>query len=377
MTQALLPSGLQDLLPPDAAREQHLITELLNAFSANGYQQVTPPMVEFEETLLDGKGLAYAPQTFRVPDPLSQKMMGLRADITTQVARIASNQLSAHPKPLRLSYAGRVLRSVPQGLFPERQLVQSGFEVIGVDTNAAMAEVILVSAQALSAVGCDALVVDLTLAGLLDILLSTIHFSSEDARQQVISAVKRKDVAALADDLPVKDTLKALLSLPTHAPETLRAVEHIALPAVVKEWFSGLSQVYEIVMRDAPQLRLTIDPLESHGFEYHEGLCFSLFDKAKGREVGRGGRYVIHESPELLVACGATLYVRAILECGYLPNIQRPSVMLAPETTSAQADALRMQGYVTLRAITQRDWRDEAQALGCSHLWHDETLIEL
>jgi ATP phosphoribosyltransferase regulatory subunit len=373
MQPALLPSGLQDLLPPDAAREQRMITELLACFAANGYQQVTPPLVEFEETLLGGKGAAYAPQTFRVPDPLSQKMMGLRADITTQIARIAATLLAKAPKPLRLSYAGRVLRTLPQGLSPERQLVQSGLEVIGVDAPAALSEVLLVSIEALGRVGSTQIVADLTLAGLLDELLVDVTFESDEARAHVIAAVKRKDPAALPETLPVKDTILALLSLPLEAAATLKALHGLALPARVKGWLAQLAEVHATLQREAPQVRLTIDPLESHGFEYQEGLCFSLFDGAHGREVGRGGRYVIQDG---LIACGATLYVRALLECGYLPVTQERRLLLAPGTTEQEARRLREQGYVTLRALG-KDWQEEARTLGCTHVWEGGSLREL
>lgn len=371
MTHALLPSGLQDLLPPDAAREQRMITELLATFAGHGYQQVTPPLVEFEETLLDGKGVAYAAQTFRVPDPLSQKMMGLRADITTQIARIASTLLASAPKPLRLSYAGRVLRTLPQGLSPQRQLVQSGLEVIGVDSAAALAEVLLVSIEALRKVGSTALVADLTVAGLLDALLADVTFADDEARAHVVAAVKRKDVAALPDTLPVKETIVALLSLPLEASGTLKRLGKVRLPAGAKLWFTQLAEVHAILQREAPAVRLTIDPLESHGFEYQEGLCFSLFDATYGREVGRGGRYVIQDG---LIACGATLYIRALLDCGYLHAEPVPGVMLAPGTPEADARALREQGYITLRPLAETDWKEEARRLGCSHFWENGAL---
>lgn len=350
-----------------------MITALLACFAANGYQQVTPPLVEFEETLLSGKGAAYAAQTFRVPDPLSQKMMGLRADITTQIARIAATLLSNAPKPLRVSYAGRVLRTLPQALSPERQLVQSGLEVIGVDAHAALSEVLLVSIEALGHIGCTKIVVDLTLAGLLDELLADVFFDSDEARAHVVAAVKRKDPSALPDTLSVRSTILALLSLPLEATATLNALQSLALPSRVKSWLAQLAEVHATLQRESPQVRLTIDPLESHGFEYQEGVCFSLFDATHGREVGRGGRYVIHEG---LIACGGTLYIRSLLECGYLPSINEQRVILAPGATEKESHSLRSKGYVTLRALSQ-DWRAEAQALRCTHVWEGGSLKEL
>lgn len=354
-----------------------MITEMLSCFSQHGYNQVTPPLVEFEETLLDGKGAAYAPQTFRVPDPLSQKMMGLRADITTQIARIASTLLLSEPKPLRLSYAGRVLRAVPQGLSPERQLVQSGLEVIGVDSSMAMAEILLVCLEAMNRIGSTELVADLTVAGLLEALLEDTSFSSNEAREAFVAAVKRKDAAALPDNLPIKSAILALLSLPLEAEAALAKLSDLALPDRVKDWFAQLAEVHAILSREAPQVRLTIDPLESYGFEYHEGLCFSLFDATHGREVGRGGRYIIQDTPQTLVAAGATLYIRALLECGYLPVTYAPRVMLAPGTSQGDARTLREKGYITLRALKSGDWKQEASLLACTHVWESGSLREI
>ncbi|NQV44142.1 MAG: ATP phosphoribosyltransferase regulatory subunit, partial [Rhodospirillales bacterium] len=108
--KALLPAGMADVLPPDAAFEATVVERLMARFGAQGYGRVKPPLLEFEENLLRGPGSAMSSQTFRLMDPVSQRMMGLRADMTPQVARIATSRLRKAPRPLRLSYAGQVLR---------------------------------------------------------------------------------------------------------------------------------------------------------------------------------------------------------------------------------------------------------------------------
>ena len=107
---ALLPGGLIDLLPPDAEIEAEAVSAVMAVFAAHGYQRVKPPLLEFEDGLLTGSGAAMADQTFRLMDPESRRMMGLRADMTPQVARIARTRLAHAPRPLRLSYAGQCLR---------------------------------------------------------------------------------------------------------------------------------------------------------------------------------------------------------------------------------------------------------------------------
>ena len=102
---ALLPAGLRDLLPPDAETEAASVEALMEVFAAHGYARVKPPLLEFADSLLAGAGGAVAEQTFRLMDPDSQRMMGLRADTTPQVARIAATRLATASRPLRLSYA--------------------------------------------------------------------------------------------------------------------------------------------------------------------------------------------------------------------------------------------------------------------------------
>ena len=128
--RALLPAGFPDMLPPDAGHEAATVERLMAALAARGYERVKPPLVEFEDTLLAGPGAAMANQTFRVMDPVSQRMMGVRADLTLQIARIAESRLQSAPKPLRVCYAGDVLRVTGGQLRPERQFTQVGAELI-------------------------------------------------------------------------------------------------------------------------------------------------------------------------------------------------------------------------------------------------------
>src|SRR5204863_6728718 len=144
---ALLPTGLNDLLPPEAAIEAEATALLMGVLAAHGYQRVKPPLVEFEETLLAGAGAMTATETFRLMDPISHRMIGVRADMTPQVARIAATRLAHKPRPLRLSYAGQVLRVKGSEMRPERQIGQAGAELIGAGGPAAGVEVIGVAGE--------------------------------------------------------------------------------------------------------------------------------------------------------------------------------------------------------------------------------------
>src|SRR5581483_2434326 len=198
--RGLLPAGLGDLLPPDAAREARAIDVAIERFAAFGYQRVKPPMVEFEESLLGGPGAALASQTFRLMDPVSQRMMGVRPDMTLQVARIAVTRLKHVERPLRLSYGGNVIRVRGSALKPERQFAQVGAELFGVDTAEADAEAVLLAVDALRAIGVDDLTVDLNLPTLVAAVTGGLKIEGEPQRR-LRRALDRKDEAAVAKAL--------------------------------------------------------------------------------------------------------------------------------------------------------------------------------
>ncbi|MBT4907492.1 MAG: ATP phosphoribosyltransferase regulatory subunit, partial [Rhodospirillaceae bacterium] len=176
--RALLPAGLHDLLPPRAAQEAATISGIMDAFRACGYEQVKPPLVEFESTLVGNGtngGGSLAGQMFRMMDPVSQSMMAVRADITLQVARIAEARLHDEPRPLRLSYAGQILRVRGNQLRPERQFAQVGLELIGAEDVSADIEVVSLAVAALVAAGVPRPTVDLNSPALVANILEQIE----------------------------------------------------------------------------------------------------------------------------------------------------------------------------------------------------------
>src|SRR5438105_13647067 len=160
---ALLPTGMHDLLPPEAEIEAQVVAQLMTTLAAHGYERVKPPLVEFEETLFSGAGAAMPTATFRMLDPISHRMIGVRADMTPQIARIAATRLGNAPRPLRLSYAGQVLRVKGSEIRPERQIGQVGGELIGAAGAAADVGAIAGAGEALAEIGVPELSVDITL----------------------------------------------------------------------------------------------------------------------------------------------------------------------------------------------------------------------
>ena len=194
--RGLLPAGLRDVLPPEADQEASVIQRLMAVCAAHGYRSVKPPLVEFEDSLLAGSGAAMGPNMFRVMDPVSQRMLALRADMTLQIARIAATRLKKLPRPLRLSYAGEILRVKGDELRPERQFGQVGVELIGSDSPASDAEAVLLAAEALDAVNVRNLSVDLSSPRLAPAIIAAAGLDDE-AAGRVRAALDRKEQSAV------------------------------------------------------------------------------------------------------------------------------------------------------------------------------------
>ena len=292
--RGLLPAGLADLLPPDAAREARAIDIAIERFAAFGYERVKPPLVEFEESLLGGPGAALAPQTFRLMDPVSQRMMGVRPDMTVQVARIAVTRLKHEPRPLRLSYGGNVIRVRGGALKPERQFAQVGTELIGVDSAEADAEAVLLAVDALRAIGVAELSVDLNLPTLVAAVGAGLKLPADTLRR-VRRALDRKDeggiAKALGDAKKAIDVFTGLLRAAGPAERGIAGLTALKLPAAAAAEAARLSEVVKLIHAADEDLPLTLDPVEYRGLEYQTGVSFSVFALKGRHELARGGRY--------------------------------------------------------------------------------------
>jgi len=373
---ALLPLGLRDLLPPDAAAEALVVGRMMAVLESHGYQRVKPPLVEFEDSLLSGPGAAMASETFRLMDPLSQRMIGIRADMTPQVARIAATRLRHAPRPLRLSYAGQVLRIKGGQLRPERQIGQVGAELIGADGAAADVEAIALAAEALAGLGITGLSVDLTLPRLVPAICDSLGIAGRQA-EIIRAALDHKDAAKLAETSgAAAPLLGKLLAAVGPARTALAALAPLAMPPAASAERSRLGEIVGLLAGVAPTLGITVDPVENRGFEYDTGISFAFFARAGRAELGRGGRYVGgNGKPE--PATGFTLYTDTVL--AGVPAPASPRRLYLPDGAPvAIGRALRAEGWVTVAALAAvSDIAAEARRLDCGHALIDGKIVAL
>lgn len=349
----LLPSGCYDLLPPYAAQESALVAQLLSTFESFGYAQVTPPLLEYTESLLAGRGAALAGQVYRVMDHShgGSRVMGIRADHTMQIGRIASTRLQHAPRPLRLGYAGNVLLLRENSRDLNRQLLQAGIELIGSPAPEADAEVMRVAAEALGRAGIPAFTLDLNLPGLVGLMLAGDALSEEEA-ESVLIAVAHKDIAAIrAAKLVHAEALAGLMEHCGPAKTALPAICALPLPEKAREALESLMHVARLAQPMLePRALLTVDLTESRGFEYHTGVGFSLFAPGATRELGRGGRYRIELEGAGEDATGCTLYVDTLRRLVPEPEPRRV-VTVPADTPRAEIERIQAEGAVTVLAL--------------------------
>jgi ATP phosphoribosyltransferase regulatory subunit len=376
--QALLPEGFRDQLAPHAEQEASLVRGLVDTFLSHGYDRVSPPVVEYEDSLLVGAGATRGHQMFRVMDPDTQRMMAVRSDITIQMARLASTRLADAPRPLRLAYTGSVLRTKGSQIRPARQFIQAGVELVGSDSVEAELEVIAVAVEALQAVGIKGLSLDLTIAPLAGMLCDSFDLD-ENTRDQILEALDAKDVGALAAlGAEAKSLFEDLLAATGSATDAMDKLASIGLAGDAADLVARLSELVAMLIDRLPDVAITIDPCETHGFEYKSGIGFALFAKGGKSELGRGGRYLVeHPDAHSEEATGFSVYLDSLMAA--LPMAESADKLYLPFDTEAEAaNKLRSEGWRTIQGLTEEaESRQEAARLGCTHIYSKGAIAAL
>lgn len=358
----LLPEGLRDRLPPQAEAASRLLHRMIVAIGRHGYGRVSPPLAEFEEGLVGRLKSARAQDLLRFVDPVSQRTLALRPDITAQVGRIAATRMGHAARPLRLAYGGSVLKLRATQLRPERELTQVGAELIGSDGVPAAIEVLNVALDALDAAGVRGITVDLTLPDLVD----TLAAPGEDIAR-IRKLLDAKDAGALA--AIGADSYLPLVAAAGPIDTAITRLREIDGAAGLGPRLDGIEGIAAAIGHRAT---LTLDPTERHGFEYQTWIGFSLFGEGLSGEIGRGGSYtIVHPDGREEVAIGFSLYVDPLVDSGLGQEVAR-RVFLPLGHDASIARALRNEGWTTIAAL---DASDRAATLGCTHRLADDIPI--
>ncbi len=290
-----LPDGMEEVLPAQAESVEALRRVLLDLYRSWGYRLVIPPLAEFTESLLVGLGEDLDLLTFKLTDQLSGRTLGIRADITPQVARIDAHSL-AEEGVSRLCYAGSTLHTRPKSLLASRSPIQLGAELYGDDSLGADVEIVRLMLATLASVGLSGVTLDLGHVGIYEAVLAKAGLST-DQEKTVFDALQRKSVPdlrlALADVEPSIATLIiALVDL--HGDETVLHAARELFAESVPDALAGVDALQEVaieVRRQLPDLDIYFDLAELRGYHYHTGLVFAAYVAGSGQALANGGRY--------------------------------------------------------------------------------------
>ncbi len=293
----LLPEGIEELLPPEAERIERLHRRVVDLFHSWGYELVMPPMIDYLESLLTGTGNDLDVQTFKLIDQLTGRMMGIRADMAPQVARIDAHHLQREG-PMRLCYLGTVLHTRPDGFAGSRSPLQVGAELYGYAGIESDVEVLELMLEVLALAGIDGVHVDL---GHVGIYRGLVRESGLEPAQEMrlFDALQRKalpDIEALASELKVGEGTRRMLTGLVDLNGDAGVLEEagkllVGASSEVRQALDELERTAEALRANRPSLPIYYDLAELRGYQYHTGIVFSAYLPGHGQSIAWGGRY--------------------------------------------------------------------------------------
>jgi ATP phosphoribosyltransferase regulatory subunit len=354
MPNWLLPENIADVLPSEARKIEELRRLLLDNFRSYGYELVMPPLLEYIESLLTGAGQEMDLKTFKLVDQMSGRTMGVRADMTTQVARIDAHLLNRNAVT-RLCYAGSVLQTRPSGLHATREPIQIGAEIYGHAGTEADAEVQELVLRSLALANVAEVRLDICHVGVFRALLDS-DAQAKQHETELFALLEAKDVAEI-DRLStnfspiIRKALLDLTELYGDASVIERARKVLpALPGI----HSALDELAHLV-RLTGDARVTVDLADLRGYHYHSGVMFNVFVAGLPNPVARGGRYdhVGEAFGRARPATGFSLDLRELARL--LPTATRKDAIFAPwsqdQALRNKIAALRSAGEIVIQGL--------------------------
>jgi ATP phosphoribosyltransferase regulatory subunit len=293
----MLPEGIEEALPEQAACLEGLRRDMLDLCSTWGYDQIDPPVVEYLDALFSGAGEGLQSQTFKLVDPCNGRLLGIRADMTPQAARIDSHRLHSNGIN-RLCYVGGVLRTTKGSVGNVRNPIQFGAELFGSDSLDAEFEVASLMLESLSKAGVVGVHLDLGHVGIFREVASNVDWTTAQ-QARFFGLLQNKDKPEITQFLAESNfdqqssaMLAALSSLHGDASILGDAEEQLSAagPAVV-DAIDALRTLAQRIEAAYPSVTLNYDLAELHGYAYHTGIVFAAFVEGQGAELARGGRY--------------------------------------------------------------------------------------
>ena len=373
----LLPEGIQEVLPNEAQRLEVLRRELLDLFASWGYELVIPPFIEFLESLLTGTGHDLDLQTFKLTDHISGRLLGVRADMTPQVARIDAHNLQ-RDVPTRLCYMGTVLHARGDGLEKSRSPLQVGAELFGHAGIESDFEVVRLLLEMLAVAGIQDVHIDLGHVGIFRGLANQAKLTSVQ-ESKIFDVMQRKaaeELEALVRSYSVPEKIASmLLALPQlnggdsvidRARKELKCADKTVAAAL-----DYLADLASRLNRLFPSLPINFDLAELRGYHYQTGVVFAAFVPGYGREIARGGRYddIGRIFGRARPATGFSADLKVLEDLTAVSERTQIDKIFAPSTTDEELDEkirdLRTQGKIVIQELP--DQQGTATDMGCGY----------
>lgn len=374
----LLPQGIEEALPADAARLESMRRKLLDIYASWGYQLVMPPMIEFLESLLTGTGYDLNLQTFKLIDQLTGRSMGMRADMTPQVARIDAHQLKTDA-PNRLCYMGTVLRTLPDGFGSSRSPMQAGAELYGHGGIESDVEILCLMVETLHAAGIDNLYIDIGHVGIYRGLSDLAGFN-EEQEATLFEMMQRKAIPEIQAFLVEQNVDRAVADMLNQLPEMHGGEECLTKAGqvfanasdTVKQALVYLQEAASKFKQRFPAVDIHFDLSELRGYHYHTGLLFAAYTPGEGQEIARGGRYddIGHVFGNARPATGFSTDVKRLLSLSQAAGKHERNAILAPSGDEPELlekiTELRKQGEVVIQSLPGQ--QGSAADMGCNRV---------
>jgi ATP phosphoribosyltransferase regulatory subunit len=360
MNRWLLPEDIADVLPAEARKVETLRRAILDLYQSYGYELVAPPILEFLDSLLTGTGSDLNLQTFKLVDQLSGRTLGLRADMTPQVARIDAHLLNREGVT-RLCYAGSIAHARTPVGSSAREELQLGAEIYGCATWEADFEAISLLLKTLSVAGLNKVYLDLSHAGVLEGILDGQAITKGDieALYSLLQSKDRPRLAIWAKCLPAKsaEALMALTELNGPCAQVLvKAKKALPKHKLIDGALAQLEMLISATAALSTDVELSIDLADLRGYQYHSGVMFAAYVDKLPQPIARGGRYD-HVGQAFGRPRPATGFSMDLLTLANLaPLAQRKPAIIAPWINDAvlasKITELRQAGEVVIQAMS-------------------------
>lgn len=346
MKSQLLPEGFRDSLPDLAGKEYLISSSFLNLMKKNGYLLIKPPLLEFERSLFFLTPEKDNIDSFRLLDPVSQKMMGIRPDITLQVARLACGSLNESPRPLRLCYSGEILKAYNNGLNLSRQITQIGSEIIGIGDNFCEKELIDLIIEILKKLKIKKFFINFTMPTLIQSLSKDFNLTRDelDFVKEKYQNKNHKGIEKISKNL--EEISKELLSIVGLVEANIKKLKKINFPKLTQIEINNFIKVIDKIRKKFPNLNLYMDPLEIDGSDYHTGLAFKVFSENL-KELFTGGNYKVFKEN----CIGFSGYVENLVKESLLRVDNMKKIFVNEDLSDNLKKNLQKKGFIVIKAI--------------------------